>query len=216
MPANQHEIIDAEDEGVDIHYLASPIRILGKKGAVSGMKCIRNRLGKPDTSGRRRPVPVKGTEFIIDTDTVIPAISQHPDLSFLPQDHGFNLTRWNTFEVNPQTLQTNIEGIFAGGDAVTGSATVIEAMAAGKKAAIMIDRYISRQPLREITKLEHKNNSISSFTNQEIKGIRKRKREIMPKLSLSLRKTTFNEVELGFTEEMAMTEAQRCLRCWMK
>ncbi len=211
MPANQHEIEEAEEEGVQIHYLASPIQILGKNGAVTGMECIRNRLGKPDASGRRRPVPIEGTEFVVNADTIIPAISQRPDLSFLPQDHGFNLTRWNTFDVNPQTLQTNIERIFAGGDAVTGPATVIEAMAAGKKAALMIDRSLSNLEL-DVQTTTAKTPAL--LTNKEIEVIEKTSRQQMPTLAIPSRVDNFNEVELGFSEDMAVKEAQRCLRCW--
>lgn len=143
MPANPWEIEEAEHEGVKIHYLASPTKILGKQGKVVAMECIRNELGKLDASGRRRPVPVKGSEFKIDCDLVIPAISQQPDLSFLSKDHGLEISRWNSFVVDDDTLATNLPGIFAGGDAVTGPATVIEAMAAGRKAATSIDEYLS-------------------------------------------------------------------------
>lgn len=215
MPAISSEVEEADEEGVEIHYLASPTQILGKEGYVTGMECIRNRLGEPDASGRRRPVPITGTEFVVDADTIIPAISQRPDLSFLPPNHGFNLTQWNTFAVNPLTLQTNKSGIFAGGDAVTGPATVIEAMAAGKKAATMIDHYLSDQPLSKTTIHAHRSQTISSFTSHELDAIKKSKRQAMPKLSISSRQNTFDEVELGFTEDIAVTEAQRCLRCWM-
>jgi heterodisulfide reductase subunit A len=211
MPANLAEIEEAEEEGVEIHYLASPVRILGTDGRVIGMECIRNRLGEPDASGRRRPVPIEGTEFIVDADTIIPAISQSPDLSFLPEDHGFNLTRWNTFEVNQNTLETNKPGIFAGGDAVTGPATVVEAMAAGKLAAKMIERHLTGQDL-ETGHTPPK--TVAALTSQEVTETEKIVRQIMPKRSLSSRLDNFEEVELGYTEDMAVTEASRCLRCW--
>jgi len=142
MPANPWEVEEAEHEGVKIHYLAAPVKIVGEGGRVRGMECIRMELGKPDASGRRRPVPIKGSEFFIEADVIVPAISQEPDLSFLHEGHGLKISRWNSFEVDPQTLQTNRPGIFAGGDAVTGPATVIEAIAAGHKAAQSIDQYI--------------------------------------------------------------------------
>jgi NADPH-dependent glutamate synthase beta subunit-like oxidoreductase len=211
MPANPSEIEEAEVEGVKIHYLASPLRILGKNGQVIGMECIRNKLGEPDASGRRRPMPVEGTEFTVDADAIIPAISQRPDLSFLPDGHSFAITRWNTFEVVPQTLQTNKKGIFAGGDAVTGPATVVEAIAAGKKAAKMIDRYLRGL---ELTFGEEKSRPSVKLTDEEIKAIEKKPRQRMPKLPLEKRVGNFNEVELGFSEETAVAEAKRCLRCW--
>jgi NADPH-dependent glutamate synthase beta subunit-like oxidoreductase len=211
MPANPSEIEEAEAEGVKIHYLASPLRILGKNGHVVGMECIRNMLGEPDASGRRRPVPVEGTEFTVDADAIIPAISQRPDLSFLPEGHGFTITRWNTFDVDPKTLQTNKKGVFAGGDAVTGPATVIEAVAAGKKAAEMIDRYLRGL---ELLVGEEESRPLVKLTDEEIQAIEKKPRQRMPKLPLEKRVGNFDEVELGFSEDVAVAEAKRCLRCW--
>jgi NADH-quinone oxidoreductase subunit F len=211
MPANPSEIEEAEAEGVKIHYLASPLRILGKNDRVIGMECIRNMLGEPDASGRRRPIPVDGTEFTVEADAIIPAISQRPDLSFLPKDHGFAITRWNTFEVDPQTLQTNKKGVFAGGDAVTGPATVVEAIAAGKKAAEMIDRYLRGL---ELTVGKEESRPMMKLTDEEIQAIEKEPRQRMPKLPLEKRAGNFDEVELGFSEEAAVEEAKRCLRCW--
>jgi NADPH-dependent glutamate synthase beta subunit-like oxidoreductase len=211
MPANPSEIEEAEAEGVKIHYLAAPLRILGRNGHVIGMECIRNMLGEPDASGRRRPVPVEGTEFTVDADAIIPAISQRPDLSFLPAGHGFTITRWNTFNVDPHTLQTNKKGVFAGGDAVTGPATVIEAIAAGKKAAGMIDRYLRGLELPGDTE---ESRPVVTLTDEEIKAIEKVPRHEMPKLPVEKRVGNFEEVELGFSEEAAVAEAKRCLRCW--
>jgi len=211
MPANPSEIEEAEIEGIKIHYLASPLRIHGKNNHVVGMECIRNKLGEPDASGRRRPVPVEGTEFTVDADAIIPAISQRPDLSFLPESHDFAITRWNTFEVDPQTLQTNKKGVFAGGDAVTGPATVAEAIAAGKKASEMIDRYLRGL---ELTVGEEKSRMLVKLTDEEIQAIEKEPRQRMPKLPLEMRVGNFDEVELGFSEEAAVAEAKRCLRCW--
>ena len=211
MPSNPSEIEEAEAEGVKIHYLASPVRILGREDRVVGMECIKMRLGEPDASGRRRPIPVGGSEFVIDADTIIPAISQRPDLSFLPDSHGFAITRWNSFEVNPQTLQTNKDGIFAGGDAVTGPATVVKAIAAGKKAAEMIDRYLTGLELKVV---EKKVEPVVRLSEEEIKKFVTELRQEMPKLPLEARTGNFDEVELGFDEDAAVKEAIRCLRCW--
>ena len=131
--------------------------------------------------------------------------------SFLPPDHGFTLTRWNTFDVDPQSLQTNKPGIFAGGDTVTGPATVIEAMAAGKRAAIMIDRYIRGL---DLSIEESKTRSVIELTRETITDIEKTSRSKMPKLPLMARLDNFKEVELGYDEETAVREAERCLQCW--
>ncbi|MGQ9629277.1 MAG: FAD-dependent oxidoreductase [bacterium] len=212
MPAHEIEIEEAEKEGVKIAYLAAPVEILGKDGAASAMKCIRMELGEPDESGRRRPVPIPGSEFIIEVDTIIPAISQSPDLSFLGSDSDFRVTKWNTFEVNPKTLETNIPGIFAGGDAVSGPATIIDAIAAGKRAALAIDRYLRGESMEGFDALELSGIVLEDLGERE-EGIERRERTPMPTLPVERRIRGFDEVELGFTEEMAIAEAKRCLNC---
>lgn len=147
MPANPWEIEEAEKEGVKITYLAAPVKILGENGRVVGMRCIRMKLGKLDASGRRSPVPIPGTEFDIEADVIVPAISQQPDVSFLHEGHGLSINKWNSFDVNPRTMQTNRPEIFAGGDAVTGPATVIQAIAAGHQAAISIEKFLKGEKL---------------------------------------------------------------------
>ncbi|MFP3910521.1 MAG: FAD-dependent oxidoreductase [Desulfobacteraceae bacterium] len=142
MPANPWEIDAAEHEGVILQYLAAPVEILGKDGRATGMKCIKMELGEPDASGRRRPVPMEGSEYVIDAETIVPAISQGTNLEFLPQDHEFSLSRWNTFEIDEENCQTNIPGVFAGGDVVTGPDIAIRAVAAGRNAAMGIDEYL--------------------------------------------------------------------------
>jgi heterodisulfide reductase subunit A len=145
MPANSWEIDEAEHEGVRLEYLAAPVKILGENGKVCGMLCQKMELGKLDASGRRRPVPIEGSEFEIETDCVIPAISQEPDISFLHEDHGLEISRWNSIVIDSRTGMTNRPGIFSGGDADTGPATVIEAIAAGHVAAEGMHRYIQDQ-----------------------------------------------------------------------
>lgn len=143
MPANSWEVDGAVEEGVKIHYLAAPIQITGKNGKVTGMTCTKMKLGKLDASGRRRPIPIEGSEFEVEADLIIPAISQQPDIAFLPEGHGFEISRWNSFVVDERTMATNREGIYAGGDGVTGPATVIEAIQAGHIAANSIQEYLS-------------------------------------------------------------------------
>ena len=142
MPANSWEIEEAEKEGVQISFLAAPVEIIGKNGKVAGMKCVRMQLGKLDASGRRRPVPIEGSEFVIEADVIVPAISQEPDISMLHEGHGLDISRWNSFDINYRTGQTNRPEIFAGGDDVTGPATVIEAIAAGHTAATSMERFL--------------------------------------------------------------------------
>jgi len=143
MPANPWEIDAAEHEGVKLQYLAAPVEILGENGRVSGMKCIKMELGEPDASGRRSPVPVKGSEYVIDAQTIVPAISQGTNLDFLGQeDHGLSINRWQTFDVDAETGATNVPGVFAGGDVVTGPDIAIRAVAAGKRAAEGIHSYL--------------------------------------------------------------------------
>jgi len=142
MPANPWEIDAAEHEGVILQYLAAPVEILGENGKVTGMKCIKMELGAPDASGRRRPVPMEGSEYVIDAQTIVPAISQGTDLSFLPQEHNLKLSRWQTFEIDEETGMTNVPGVFAGGDVVTGPDIAIRAVAGGKRAAAGIHAYL--------------------------------------------------------------------------
>ena len=210
MPANEEEIEEAEKEGIKILYLATPTRILGKESKVDQVQCIQMRLGEPDASGRRRPIPLEGSEFIIDADTIIPALGQSSDLSFLGSHHKFKLVRGRGFEVDPLTLETNLKGIFAGGDTVTGPDTVIEAMAAGRKAAISIDRYLNGEDMRVGREGE---GSQESEIEVDTEGVEPKKRTEVATLPLSGRKGNFKEVVLGFSEEEAIKEAKRCLAC---
>jgi len=142
MPANSWEVDAAEHEGITIQYLAAPVEILGENGKVTGMKCIKMELGEPDASGRRRPVSMEGSEYIIDAQTIVPALGQRTELSFLPEGHEFNITRWDTFEIDEDTGATNTPGVFAGGDVATGPDIAIRAVAGGKRAAVGIDAYL--------------------------------------------------------------------------
>jgi NADPH-dependent glutamate synthase beta subunit-like oxidoreductase len=142
MPASPWEIDATEHEGVKIQYLVAPIEVLGENGKMKALKCLRMQLGEPDASGRRRPVPIEGSEFIIEAETLIPAIGQRPDLSFVTESSGLQTTRWNTFSVNQQNFMTNVPGIFSAGDVETGPDIAIRACANGRKAAEGIIRYI--------------------------------------------------------------------------
>ena len=208
MPAYKEEVEAAEAEGIKIYYLAAPSKITGKDGNVVGMECIKTELGEPDESGRRRPIPVKGSEFVIDVDTIISAIGEVPDLSFLDTEK-FTITSKKTINVHPHSLVTNVGGIFAGGDVVSGPATVIEAIAAGKKAAISMDKYLRGQSM------EYEEQVPSTIGTEDVDANRfnKRERQKMPMLPVGERLRNFREVELGFTELAALSEADRCFQC---
>ncbi|MGQ9566034.1 MAG: NADPH-dependent glutamate synthase [Candidatus Bathyarchaeales archaeon] len=146
LPAREEEIENAEEEGIVCKFLAAPIRFIGdEKGWVKGMECILMQLGEPDESGRRRPVPIKGSEFIMDVDTVIVAIGRTPNPIIQTTTKGLQTTKWGTIIVDEKTGQTSIPGVFAGGDIVTGEATVISAMGAGKRAARAIHEYLTKK-----------------------------------------------------------------------
>ncbi len=142
MPAGDEEIEAAEAEGIQIQYLAAPTEVLTSNGKVKGLRCTRMGLGEPDASGRRRPVPIEGSEFDIELDMIIPAIGQATNLSFLGEDSGIETTRRGTLVTDPETLATTRPGVFAGGDAVTGPDIAIRAIAAGKQAATSIAKYL--------------------------------------------------------------------------
>jgi len=210
MPANDDEIEEAEQEGIKIHYLAAPNKVIGKNGKVSGLECTKMKLGKPDKSGRAKPIPIKDSEFIIDADVIIPAISQQPNLSFLPKDHNIDISRWQTFSADETTFATNIPGVFAGGDAVTGPNTVIDAIAQGHVAALSIERFINGD---ELVQPSNKTQTIESEIKVDIQNNPKLKRAKTPIQQVASRKSSFDEVEYAFDEATAIAEAQRCLRC---
>jgi indolepyruvate ferredoxin oxidoreductase alpha subunit len=209
MPAISEEVDEAEREGVKIQFLAGPNRIIAKEGKVAGIECIRMELGEPDESGRRRPVPVAGSEFVIETDLVIAAIGEQPDLDFMTKDAASAVVN-GFIKADPLTLETGMAGVFAGGDAVTGPASVIDALAAGRKAAISIDRYLGGEPLN--VGREGEGTQVSKLI-VDTYGIGQEPRLSMPTLSVEQRRENFREVELGFSQEEAIKEAERCLSC---
>jgi len=145
MPARKEEIENAKEEGIICKFLANPTRFIGdEKGWVKQMECICMELGPPDESGRRRPVPVKGSEFIMDTDTVIVAIGRTPNPIIQRTTEGLAVTKWGTI-VADENGKTSLEGVYAGGDIVTGEATVISAMGAGRRAAKAIHEYLTKK-----------------------------------------------------------------------
>lgn len=213
MPANAEDIEAALEEGIKIDFLTLPIKALSKNGKLKGIKCTRMALTDFDASGRRRPVPVKGTEYELEIDTLVPAIGQEPELSLLKGNSKLKISKWNTLEVDPETMAANVPGIFAGGDVVLGPATVLQAMQAGKRAAESIHKYLRGEPLeREYEPLEPLMKVPPvELTEEEI--TKERARSEMPSLSVKERAGNFKEVEKGLSEEAAIQEARRCLRC---
>lgn len=215
IPAGEVEIKEAELEGAKFEFLAAPDRVLGRKGKVSGLKGTRMKLGGFDRSGRRRPVPIPGSGFTIEADCVIPAIGQTPNTRFLTS--GIETNPDGTIKVDPETLAVSKKGIFAGGDVVTGPATVIEAIAAGDRAATAIDKYLGGTGEEVIARERRLQRAItaSRISQAEREAIEKARHK-MPTLSKEKRVAGFKEIELGFTKEAAMEEAKRCLKCQEK
>lgn len=216
MPADRVEIHDAEEEGVKFHFLCNPVRILAEEGKVVGVECIRMELGEPDESGRRRPVPIKGSEFVIETDILIPAIGQAIDLSFLEPQDGVKTTKRSTISVEEGTFKTSREGIFSAGDCVTGPDVLVRAAGHGKRAAEKIDLFLRGLEVKvsEEERLETLVEKIKVFNKEEQVGIPGgTKRAMLKLLPPETRKWVFDEVEEGFPLPVAQKEAERCLRC---
>jgi len=210
MPAWEEEIHAAETEGAETTYLSAPQEILTADGKVVGLRCIRMELGEPDSSGRRRPVPVPGSEYDIEIDQIIPAIGQRPDLTALENVTGINFTRWGTVETDSVTYSTGREGVFAGGDVQTGPWVAIGAIAAGREAAESILRYLDGKNMAEGREPATNENPAYRPIPE---GETKKARAVMPELPEKERAGNFKEVELGFNEENGKTEAGRCLNC---
>jgi NADH-quinone oxidoreductase subunit F len=173
-------------------------------------------LGEIDSGGRRRPVPIPDSEFAVEADTVIAAVGQAPDLSFLPADSALERTRWETLVVDSNTLATNVEGVFAGGDFVTGPDMVIEAIAAGRRGAIAVDKYLTgdASPVRMYdTREDEIEQPEAPEEGESDEEWEEKPRLEVPVLPTEQRKKSFEEIEIGFSEEQAIEEAKRCLRC---
>ncbi|MBE3573702.1 MAG: FAD-dependent oxidoreductase, partial [Moorella humiferrea] len=204
MPALREEIHEAEKEGVKITCQANPVAILGENGKVTAVKCIRMRMGEFDRSGRRRPVPVEGSEFTMPVDIIIAAIGQTVDPESIPE--GLEVSRAGTIVADEKTGATKVSWVFAGGDCVAGPDTVIGAIAAGKKAAAAIDRYLGGDGVI-VPEMEIKRQRTAPVIEE------KTPRVAAPSLEVTERLSGFAEVELGYDLEAAVAEASRCLRC---
>jgi NADH-quinone oxidoreductase subunit F len=224
MPAFTEEVDAAVEEGVRLETLTSPVRVLVEDGRFTGLELVKNRLGDVDASGRRRPVPVPGTEHTLPLDTLIVAISEGSDTDCVAVAgaNRVDITSSGTIRIDPETLATNRPGVFAGGDVVTGPNTVVEAIAAGKKAAVMIDRYLAGEPLRQPAEVRLPTKYVeplAAAADEAQAGApwrdtsRQDRRVPPPSLSAAARRRTFTEVERTFSVADATREATRCLRC---
>ena len=209
MPAGELEVNMAEEEAIKILYLTSPIKILGDVGSnVKAIECIKNKLGEPDASGRRRPEPITGSEFTLPVDMVIAAIGQAPDASFMTEKSGIEFTKWGTVIVDPESFTTSKEGVFAGGDFITGPRNAIEVIGDGRMAARAIDKYLSGGKERrfEYTLME-------KDPVRKVSGYEAISRQEQDSVEMGERWEIEKEVELGFSKENAAKEADRCLLC---
>ena len=211
MPAAETEVQAALDEGVKIDFLVAPTRVISADGRLSAVELIRMRLGEPDMTGRRRPIPVAGSEFTMELDALIPAISQGPELAFLPDGCGIDTSK-GTVGVDAETFTTARRGVFACGDAVTGAGDVATAMSTAKIAATFVHKYLRGEPLIREYHPIRPSVVVSPVEVPEAEAA-EATRPLMPKLPADQRRRTFDEVELGLAEEAAVREARRCLRC---
>jgi NADPH-dependent glutamate synthase beta subunit-like oxidoreductase len=209
MPASLEEVEAALEEDIEIVYLAAPVKISPDKDQVK-LTCVRMELGEPDASGRRRPVPIKGSEFNLSFNSIIAAIGQTPEI---PEEFNLKIGRGNTIMVDRKTLTTNKSAVWAGGDVVSGPASVIEAIAAGRQAASSIDKYLGGEGI--IDEVLTTERQFDICTEKE-EGFIERSRVHMPEIAVEKRVGNFTEVELGLDEQAAVAEGRRCFQCGVR
>ncbi|MCP4216471.1 MAG: FAD-dependent oxidoreductase [bacterium] len=217
MPADHEEIEGAEKEGVIFHFLTHPLRIVTEKNVVKGIELVKMELAAPGADGRRSVHPVEGSEHMLEIDFVVPAIGQEVDHSFLSPEDGIELNRWGLIQADENTLMTGHKGIFAGGDCVTGPATLIEAMAQGERAASSIDDYLAhgRVTFSPDSRMSQLIESIRKMNHQELRvPVKSMYRVKIKELDPEVRKRLFEEVEKPISVEDAYGEARRCMRCY--
>lgn len=212
MPAHAEEVHQAEEEGVSCCFLTVPKEVQGADGKVTGLLCLRAELGQPDERGRRRPVAIEGSDHLLAVDAVIAAIGQTIENDGLTSLKELKWSRRGTIVANNITMEASIPGVFAAGDAVSGPATVVEAIGAGKRAAEAIDRYLNGIPQPEMPPVPVRRSRLECI---EVPASTKMilNRPEMPLLNTDRRRITFQQVELGYPENVVREEARRCLRC---
>jgi NADPH-dependent glutamate synthase beta subunit-like oxidoreductase/formate hydrogenlyase subunit 6/NADH:ubiquinone oxidoreductase subunit I len=212
MTATMDEIEDADAEGTELMFYVQQTRVIVEDGKVAGLEFIRNKLGEPDASGRRRPVPIPGTEFVIKCDTIIPAFGQNPDESVLDEKSGVKWTKRGTIQTNPHNYMTDRWAVFAGGDAQMGAKTIIECVAQGKLAARSIHAFLNGEDMNEVARrLEIEERKPDLFDIVPYKPVEPKVK--MPMLPYEDRRHNFSLIELGYLQEQAERESARCLQC---
>ncbi len=213
MSATQEEVEDGEAEGTDLQLFAAPTKLIQKDGKLSGIEFIKMKLGEPDASGRRRPIPEPGTEYTIDCNTVIPAFGQAPDVSYFSTHvKGVKTSKWKTVVTDPWNFMTDRVGVFAGGDCQMGAKTVIECVAQGKLAARAIDAYLKGEDMKAVSKrIEAEERQPDLFSIVPYKPVEPKVK--MPMLPYEDRRRNFKIIEMGYTPEQAQRESARCLQC---
>ena len=214
MPASHEEIEAAEKEGVEIIFLTNPKSIISEDKKLKGIECLKQKLESKKNGERPQPVPIEGSEYVIDCDFVIGAIGQKVDTSFIDFDKNFALEKWGTVAINQETFETTIPGVFAGGDVVTGPLTAISSIAQGKKAAQSIMSYLETGKAKvsksKFVSFKHR---FGELSEREFSHIKKMAREKLAELNVTDRIKTFDEVESGITELQSIKECERCLEC---
>jgi formate dehydrogenase major subunit len=214
MPASAEEVEGAEQEGVKIQFLTNPLQIKAGSGRVAGVECTRMVLGAPDSSGRRKPESLPGSEFVIECETVIMALGQSVDTLKLEKSNGLKINPKGVIEVNPETMQTNLAGVFSGGDCTTGPATAVEAIGAGRRASTYIHQYLSADKIIPVVKSYNcSKGELENIDRSEFIEFEKIKRAAIPALEAESRRHNFQEIDSTISEEAALIEAGRCLSC---
>jgi formate dehydrogenase major subunit len=216
MPADDIEVVDAIEEGIKFHYLTAPRKAVVDGTRLAGLECVRMDLGEPDASGRRRPVEVAGSEFLFQADWIVSAIGQEQDLSGLANETlgEIKLTKWKSIQADPETLQTSVEGVFTGGDVMTGPAAAVDAIGAGRKAAWVIDRWFALGKVDAFKSgFVSRKTSLAPIDPAFFEQFEKVPRGSMPQADKDVRGRTWEEVDLGVTEDQVKHETARCLSC---
>ena len=212
MPANEEEVEQAEEERVRFSFLTVPVEIKGQNGKVTSLRCVRTELGPEDESGRRRPVPIEDSDFELQVDAVFSAIGQRVDPTGFEALKTLEWTRRGAIKTDAMSMETSMPGVFSAGDAVLGPATVVEAIGGGKRAADAIDRYLSGIPQPKMPPVPVRRDRVE-FIEVPASTKMTLQRPQMPMLNDERRRVTFQQVELGYSENAVREEARRCLRC---
>ena len=218
LPADPHEIHEAKAEGVKFKFLLAPTKIVAKKGKVIGLECQKMELGEPDDSGRRRPVVVKGSEHVLDCDMVISAIGQDCNIKYIDEEPTIEKTSWDTIITDEDTMQTAVPDIFAGGDVQTGPLTLVTAVGQARRAAQSIDQFLRGEEVKisDEQVMEELIKKIGAYDKNEVVAeVGGWDRRVMPVCNEDDKMNTFTEVELGYSQQDAMEEASRCMRCYI-